>query len=337
MKKFLYISSIVLSLFVANSAFAAGANDFVIKINTTITDDESSNSFSFEIPTVAGETYNYDVDCTNDGNYVITGATGNVTCDYFSKGLPAGIYTIRITPKGAGNTGFPRIKFDTDNDANKLLTIEQWGTTKWSSMENAFSYCENLTTINATDAPDLSSVTDLSSMFKAAYNFTGGNMNWDVSNVTDMSAMFAYAAVFNGDLSSWNTSNVTDMSAMFSDAHLFNSDISKWNVSNVTDMNQMFAFDEVFDQDISFKAGLGNGGGDAWNVGNVKDMRSMFHSAEAFNQNIGNWDTSEVTDMNAMFYSNNANASLFNQDIGNWDTAKVTDMSEMFYGASSFN
>ena len=305
MKKTLITLLVITFIFTGNNVFAAGADDFVIKVDTRITDAESTGSFSFEIPTVLGETYDYDVDCTNDGNYVITGATGNVICDYNMVGFPAGIYTIRIIPRGAGNTGFPRIKFDTDNDAEKLLTIEQWGTTKWNSMENAFSYCGSLTTINATDAPDLSGVTDLSAMFRSTYSFTGGNMNWDVSNIKNMSAMFASAAVFNSDLSSWNTSNVTNMFAMFGDAYLFNSNIGKWNVSKVEDMNQMFAFDEAFNQDISFKPGLGNGGGDAWNVGDVKNMRSMFHCAEAFNQDIGNWDTSEVTDMNAMFYTNN--------------------------------
>ena len=50
-------------------------------------------------------------------------------------------------------------------------------------------------------------------------------------------------------------------------------------------------------------------------------MSSMFWCAKEFNQNIGNWNTSNVTNMSKMFY----NANEFNEDIGGWDTSNVTD------------
>ena len=43
-------------------------------------------------------------------------------------------------------------------------------------------------------------------------------------------------------------------------------------------------------------------------------MNSMFQSTNAFNQDIGNWNTSNVTDMGDMFNT----AAQFNQDVSGW-------------------
>ena len=59
----------------------------------------------------------------------------------------------------------------------------------------------------------------------------------------------------------------------------------------------------------------------------------MFISALAFNQPIGNWDVSNVVNMQDMF----AVAIAFNQDISGWNTSNVLTMNEMFIYASAFN
>jgi len=80
-----------------------------------------------------------------------------------------------------------------------------------------------------------------------------------------------------------------------------------------------------FDNLSEFNQPIGN-----WDVSNVINMDFLFFSSE-FNQPIGDWDTSSVTDMSGMFAY-----SPFNQPIGDWDTSSVTDMNYMFW-SSEFN
>ena len=278
-------------------------------ITTWKTDNPgTSNDDQITIPTT-GISYNYTVDW-GDGNTDI-GQTGNTTHTY----AMAGTYTVTITGD------FPQIYFNDTGDAQKLLTVQQWGTISWTSMAGAFYGCSNLT-IPATDAPDLTGVTDISLMFASATSFNGDISSWNVSNVTTMEGMFESASSFNGDISSWNVSNVTTMQSMFYEASSFNQDISAWNVSNVTDMSEMFASATSFNQDIS-----------SWNVSNVTDMQYMFFEASSFNQNLGIWNVSNVTTMEGMFSA----ADSFNQDISSWNVSNVTTMEGMFSAADSFN
>ncbi|CAL6429326.1 unnamed protein product [Bathycoccus prasinos] len=79
---------------------------------------------------------------------------------------------------------------------------------------------------------------------------------------------------------------------------------------------------------MSFNGDIGD-----WDTSQVTDMRLMFHNSYAFNQNIGNWDTSKVTSLGQMFLS----AKVFDQPIGTWDTSQVTNMYQMFRHAYKFN
>ena len=234
----------------------------------------------------------------------------------------AGTYQIEITGT------FPRIFLDAgsrgDGDktnAERLQSIDQWGSIEWESMERAFVGASNLS-YRATDSPDLSRVTSLRRMFKDADSFNGDIGDWDVSGGYDMVGMFQNANSFNQDLDGWDVSGATDMRSMFEGAVSFNGDISGWNVSRVNDMATMFEEAESFNQDIS-----------GWDVGRVRDMAAMFIGAINFNQDIGSWNVSSVTQMNGMFWD----AKSFNKDIGEWDVSNTTNMRGMFNGASSFN
>ncbi|UXX80682.1 BspA family leucine-rich repeat surface protein [Reichenbachiella carrageenanivorans] len=221
----------------------------------------------------------------------------------------AGDYQISITGT------FPRIRCKAVGE--QIQSIDQWGDIKWENMYQAFFSCTNLI-YAATDAPDLSNVTDLGSMFGYSTKFNGDLSNWDVSGVTDMSGMFAGTS-FNSDLNTWDVSSVTDMGHMFVDASSFKSDVSSWDVSSVTTMIYMFYNATSFNGDVS-----------SWDVSSVTKMDFMFYNATSFNSDLNNWDVSKVTSMGEMF----SKASSFNGDLSSWDLSAVNNLWKMFYNAS---
>jgi surface protein len=285
------------------------------------------------------------VTTTQDQNYQIdwgdNTSSNNVSGDVLHTYSTPGTYTIRISGD------FKNIKFDWQGtDQDKIMSIEQWGSTQWTTMENAFYSCHNLI-VNATDIPDLSLVTNMSDMFFRAYNVNADVSQWDVSSVTNMSQTFKYAKAFNGDVSSWDVSSVTDMSGLFSNAVIFNRDINGWDVSNAVDMSWMFSGAVTFNKDLNrwdvskiidmagmfHGAAVFNGDISSWITASVKITRIMFYKAAAFNRDISLWNVSNVTDMSRMF----SGATTFNRDINEWDVASVNDMSRMFYDAAAFN
>lgn len=276
-----------------------------------------------------------------------------------------GTYTVSIS----GN--FTRVMPGGTIYSHKLMTIEQWGDIVWTNLSGAFMGCTNMT-VTATDSPDLSNVTDISSMFREcpafnqsindwdvsnvtnmsglfqdSYSFDQPLDGWDVSNVTNMSFMFYNASAFDQPIGNWNVSNVENMKLMFNNATLFNRPLNDWNVSNVTDMQRMFSHTGTFNQDLNswdvsgitdmeqlFWAAISfNGEISDWDVSNVTNMKEMFMGAESFNQSLNNWDVSNVTNMDYMFYG----AFNFNQPLSNWDVSNVTQMEGMFADADMFN
>ena len=182
-------------------------DDFVMTWRTT------SPNETITIPTDSDSTYNYEVDWDGDGVFENMIFDGNASHTY----PEPGIHTVRI--KGM----FPRIYFHFDFEVfgqkDKILSVEQWGTNEWASMNDAFWGCSNLE-INATDAPNLSSVTDLSGMFANANKVNSPLSHWDVSTITNMKSMFSYAITFNQSLASWNVSNVDNMTTMLDSSNL---------------------------------------------------------------------------------------------------------------------
>ena len=106
-----------------------------------------------------------------------------------------------------------------------------------------------------------------------------------------------------------------------------NEDLTKMCTTRITDMSNMFFNCDAPD----FNQAIGN-----WDVSNVTNMNRMFNAecgAVQFNQDLSFWDVSNVTNMGGMFYG----AAAFNQDISNWDVSNVTNKGNMFNGAAAFN
>ena len=103
--------------------------------------------------------------------------------------------------------------------------------------------------------------------------------------------------------------------------------ISRWQTGGVKDMSNLFCnycgrtwF--YFNEDIS-----------AWDTSGVTTMKSMFYTQPWFNQPIGKWQTGAVKDMSGMFEE----AWRFNQDLGGWDIGAVTKMGDIFEDAWAFD
>ena len=191
----------------------------------------------------------------------------------------AGTYIVSITGV------FPAIWIEQNVNIKrnylKLHTIEQWGDNEWKSFKNAFAYCENMT-YKAIDIPNLSKVTDMSTMFLGCSKFNGDINNWDVSTITDMIGMFEGCNNFNGNLNNWDVSKVIYMNSMFERCDKFNGDLSNWDVSKVT------------------------------------EMAAMFSRCSVFNGNLSNWDISKVTNMAEMLEDTNISESNYDVLLTKW-------------------
>ena len=229
--------------------------------------------------------------------------------------VPTGTTKVRIkVHKGSGT--FSAIHFSSYTDLKRLIAVEQWGTTVWSTMINAFHSCENMD-VTATDVPDLSACQILGGMFtncKSLVNVNSSISDWQTQNITNMSGMFKGATSFNQPIGNWNTAKVTSIASMFSGATSFNKPLNSWNTAKVTNMSYMFSGATSFNQPLN-----------SWNTAKVTDMSDMFSGATSFNRPL-NWNTKNAFLMENMF----AGATVFDQDIGNWDMRKVSDVRGMF-------
>ncbi len=253
---------------------------FITTWITTNTLSGSTPDNQIRIPTT-GSGYNYNIYWVEENNSSNAGSVTNVTGNYTITFPHPGTYQVEITGQ------FPRIYFNNEEERNKIVSIEQWGDIVWKSMANAFSGCEYLQ-IYATDAPDLSDVTDMSFMFYLASNINQDLNHWDVSNISNMIYLFNYAINFNGNISDWDVGQVERFQGMFRQSHNFNQNISGWDVSG------------------------------AW------DFQDMFSNAYSFDFNLGNWDMSNALSMVGMLQNSGLSTTNYDATLIGWASADNT-------------
>jgi len=121
--KYNLILTLVIAFFLSSTNLSA---QFITTWKTTTAGE------TITIPTISSVTYSYNVNW-GDGS-TTTGETGDATHAYTA----AGEHTVSITGT------FPRIYFANKGDKDKIISIDQWGTNPWSSMNQAFFGCSNL-------------------------------------------------------------------------------------------------------------------------------------------------------------------------------------------------
>jgi Mycoplasma protein of unknown function, DUF285/Bacterial Ig-like domain (group 3) len=270
------------------------------------------------------------------GSGTFTGTTATIT------GLPTGgIIDLSISP-----TNFQRININFGTDKSRLTQLKQWGTVAWTSMQTAFTGCDNFTLL-ATDVPNLTGVTNMSSMFSSCSIFNQAlPEGFNTAAVTNMSSMFFACIAYNQVLpNSFNTSNVTFMSGMFSNCSAYNKALPNvsFNTAKVTDMSNMFflcsAYNQIlpnsfitnavtemetmFANCITYNQPLPV----SFNTVKVNNMIGLFSTCTAYNQAFpSSFTTAAATKIRYMFFR----CTAFNQNVGNLDITAATDMVEIF-------
>lgn len=275
--RFIASSVFVIGLFISlpqvtNADFTT--DDFITTWDTENTGTSASNQIT--IPGT-GAGYSYSIYWESLSSSTATGTIATSTSASQTITFPEpGEYKVAI--KGT----YPRIYFNNGGDKLKILTVEQWGSIAWTSMAAAFYGCANLT-IPATDAPNLSGVTDMSHMFANATSFNNPVNHWDVSNVTSMLRMYWGATSFNQPVSNWDVSKVISMRDLFAGTS-FNQPVNNWNTSSTTNMTAVFR-QTPFNQPL-----------DNWDTSNVTSMYTMFAYNSAFDQDLSSWNIESIQD-----------------------------------------
>ena len=99
-------------------------------------------------------------------------------------------------------------------------------------------------------------------------------------------------------------------------------DLNFIDTSEITNMSWLFEY-------ISCNFDISN-----WDVSNVTDMNNMFYCCWNFDCDLSNWNVSNMTNMHGLFCECN---KFTGKGLEHWDVSKVKDMHSMFYECKKLN
>jgi surface protein len=164
--------------------------------------------------------------------------------------------------------------------------------------------------------------------------------NWNTSSCTTMEGMFYHAEAFNQITSQWNVDGVETMQSMFMNANAFNQ-VLCWKLSSVRITNT----DDMFSGSSGSLGWIGNDGACVFLPTGRSELQTAVRSwaadsayAASMYGHIRTWNTSLITDMSYLFYTEptyddhwdddngEPDFSSFNDNIDSWDVSSVTNM-----------
>ncbi|MBR4270337.1 MAG: BspA family leucine-rich repeat surface protein [Clostridia bacterium] len=239
--------------------------------------------------------------------------------------------------------------FSGDSALTNIYNSDNISTNLSTTLANMFYGCTNLSSVDTTDyrtpnvttmrgmfknsgitSVDISSfdaqiVTDFTEMFSGCSRLTSFTANSVKMNATcTMQSMFSgCSALTTLDLTGLNTSNVVNMQNMFLNCSSLSSiDLSSFITVNVTNFSGMFS-------GCSSLTTLDLG---TMTTDHATTLESMFSSCGATELNLSKFDTSNVTNMNQMFYSMPNLTTIYVSNL--WTIHSVTTATNMFYGTT---
>ncbi len=280
--------------------------------------------------TDAGAHYSYDVDW-GDSSSDTGVTTSNKTHTYASTGT----YEVKITGQFAGlymNSVPPGVSV---TEKAKLVEFSNWGTTQINSLYQAFYNCPNMV-YTATDAPDLTSLTAYNgTQFRQAF-YANASVTMDLSNWTNTSSFshnmyvnFAFMPNLETlNLTGWDLSNVTAMQNTFASTGNATTGCD-FILPNITFAN-CTGFNDAFTSTIINTIDVSN-----WTLGGSGiNCTNMFYNMRAktggtYTLDVSTWTgTSGITNMYQTFRSS---PDVTEINVTGWDTSNVTTMGLLCY------